>query len=124
MELLDWATSHSKTRGQRWSFWTGRRHTARRKGSDGAIGLGDVTQQDERAAMELLDWAMSHSKTRGQCIFVAETVWFAADSQCADAGLDDDDDDDSVSGPLWPSMGIEVLFLIRQDAETVKRSCL
>ena len=60
MELLDWATSHSKTRGQRWSYWTGRRHTARREGSDGAIGLGDVTQQDERAAMELLDWATSH----------------------------------------------------------------
>ena len=66
MELLDWATSHSKTRGQRWSYWTGRRHTARREGSDGAIGLGDVTQQDERAAMELLDWVTSHSKTRGQ----------------------------------------------------------
>ena len=51
-------------------------------------------------------------------------VWFAADSQCVDVGLDDDDDDDSVSGPVWPSMGIEALFLIRQDAETVTRSCL
>ena len=112
MELLDWATSHSKTRGQRWSYWTGRRHTARREGSDGATGLGDVTQQDERAV---------HLCRRNG---MQSDVWFAADGQCADVGLDDDDDDDSVSGPVWPSMGIEVLFLIRQDAETVTRSCL
>ena len=50
-----------------------KRAAVNHKGSDGANGLGDVTQQDERAVMELLDWATSHSKTREQCVFVAET---------------------------------------------------